>query len=133
MLDRLVHLRRLWGWSQKLVAEMLRVSRSSLSRWERGTVNPRSANEEKIAALVRSLEEAASADSPETPPSVEVVGGDTVSGDKTIGRDAVRGDATTITTSDGTIYIIRESLVVIITDPEQLSDVLPPPLPEKAA
>ena len=64
MLDRLVHLRRLWGWSQKLVAEMLRVSRSSLSRWERGTVNPRSANEEKIAALVRSLEEAASADSP---------------------------------------------------------------------
>jgi transcriptional regulator with XRE-family HTH domain len=120
MIERLKELRRLWGWTQAFVADMLRVSRSSVSRWERGAARPREANEEKIDALVTSLQQASREDEP---PRVTIhAGGDAVAGDKQVGRDEVHGDA--ITTADGTTYIIRDSLVVIVTDPATLEKLL---------
>jgi transcriptional regulator with XRE-family HTH domain len=120
MIERLKELRRLWGWTQAFVADMLRVSRSSVSRWERGASSPRRVNEEKLDALVTSLEQASRGDEP---PRVTIqTEGDAVAGDKQVGRDEVHGDV--ITTSDGTTYVIRDSLVVIVADPAMLEKLL---------
>jgi transcriptional regulator with XRE-family HTH domain len=123
VIEKLKQLRRTWKWSQTFLARMLRVSRSTVSRWERGVSQPQPANQEKIDALAAGLKQAQSPIEPEKPPEVRLhVGGDTVAGDKSIGRDAVGGDV--ISTSDGTTYIIRESTVIIIADPEMLRDLL---------
>ena len=118
MIQRLTQLRELWGWSQAFVSTMLRVSRSTVSRWERGKATPRTTNQEKIAALVRALEEATQTTGP---PEVHIAG-DYIKGDQTIGQDAVHGDK--ITTTDGTTYIIRDSVVIVVPDTAALEDIL---------
>jgi transcriptional regulator with XRE-family HTH domain len=123
MVEKLKELRELWGWSQAFVAEMLRISRSTLSRWERGQVQPRESNEEKLAALIQSLEKAAAASGQQTAPDVELhVGGDVHGNVNVAGRDQVGGDV--ITTTDGTSYVIKDSLVIVVTDPEELRKLL---------
>ncbi len=125
MIDKLKQLRQLWGWPQSLVARMLHISRTTLSRWEREISRPRSANQEKLDALVASLEKAYAASSPGTPPVVDIqVSGDAMRGDKVIGRDSVGGDV--ITTTDGTTYIIRGCTitVLVVTNPAILNGLL---------
>ena len=120
MIERLKHLREILGWSQAFVATMLRVSRGTLSRWERGAARPRTSNQEKIEALVRCIEKVPVV---ESSPEVEIrVGEDVVGGDKFIGRDSVGGDV--ITTTDGTTYVLRGNLIIVVDSPEALSTIL---------
>ncbi len=124
-IERLKHFREIWGWSQAFVAAMLRVSRKTVSNWERSQTVPLPDNQEKLEALVRVLEQASRVMSPSSPPQVELrTGGDSVGRDKTIGGDQVGRDK--ITTSDGTTYIIRDSVVIVAADPEQVKGILPP-------
>lgn len=117
MIERLKQLRRLWGWSQAYVANMLRVSRSSVSRWEREVGQPNDPNREKVEALVATLEKAQDEAQPGKPPKVQVfTHGDQVVRDKIIQGDAVGRDA--ITTGDGTTYLIRDSIVIVVADVE---------------
>jgi transcriptional regulator with XRE-family HTH domain len=123
--ERLKHFREIWGWSQAFVAAMLRVSRKTVSNWERSQTTPLPDNQEKLEALVRVLEQASRVMSPSSPPQVELrTGGDSVGRDKTIGGDQVGRDK--ITTSDGTTYIIRDSVVIVAVDPDQVKGILPP-------
>ena len=125
VIERLKHFREIWGWSQAFVAAMLRVSRKTISNWERSQTIPLPDNQEKIEALVRALERASRLTSSSLPPQVDIrTGGDSVGRDKTIGGDEVGGDK--ITTADGTTYIIRDSVVIVATDPEQVKRILPP-------
>jgi len=112
MIEQLKRLRRLWGWSQAFVAEMLRVSRSSVSRWERGAVEPSTPNQEKVDALLTVLEKAGTGS--DDPPEVDIVTGDRIAGNKVIQGDAAGRDV--ITTGDGTAYLIRDSVVIIVAD-----------------
>lgn len=121
MIERLKHLRELWGWSQVWVAAMLQVSRSTLSRWERGESAPRPDNREKVEALVAALEKAGKTSGDVHPaPAVEIqrVEGDYVGGDIRVAGDLVKGDA--ITTTGGITYIIKDSVIVIVI-PERSS------------
>lgn len=117
MIERLKQLRRLWGWSQAYVAEMLRVSRSSISRWEREVGQPNEPNREKVEALVATLEKAEENPQPDKPPKVQVfTHGDQIVRDKIIQGDSAGRDA--ITTGDGTTYLIRDSIVIVVADVE---------------
>jgi len=111
MIDRLKQLRELWGWSQAFIAAALLVSRSTISRWERGQAEPTSTNQEKIDALVQAMEQASGPR--KQPPEVQIAG-DNVGRDQHIGRDKVAGDV--ITTTDGTTYVIRDSVVIVVKD-----------------
>ncbi len=123
-IERLKHYREVWGWSQAFVAAMLRVSRKTVSNWERSQTVPLPDNQEKIEALVKALERASRLAAAAVPPQVELrTGGDSVGRDKTIGGDQVGRDK--ITTSDGTTYIIRDSVVIVATDPDRVKDFLP--------
>jgi transcriptional regulator with XRE-family HTH domain len=123
-IERLKHYREVWGWSQAFVAAMLRVSRKTVSNWERSQTVPLPDNQEKIEALVKALERASRLVASAVPPQVELrTGGDAVGRDKTIGGDQVGRDK--ITTSDGTTYIIRDSVVIVATDPDRVKDLLP--------
>jgi transcriptional regulator with XRE-family HTH domain len=124
-IERLKHFREIWGWSQAFVAAMLRVSRRTVSNWERSQTVPLPDNQEKIEALVKALERASRLSAVAVPPQVELrTGGDAVGRDKTIGGDQVGRDK--ITTSDGTTYIIRDSVVIVATDPDRVKDLLSP-------
>ncbi|MBN1122400.1 MAG: helix-turn-helix transcriptional regulator [Anaerolineae bacterium] len=124
-IERLKHFREIWGWSQAFVAAMLRVSRKTVSNWERNQTVPLPDNQEKLEALVRMLEQASHFAAAAAPPQVELrTGGDSVGRDKTIGGDQVGRDK--ITTSDGTTYIIRDSVVIVAADPDQVKGILPP-------
>ena len=123
MIERLKRLRGLWGWSQAYVAEMLRVSRSTISRWERKVGQPNEPNREKLEALVATLEKAEGKPEKGKPPKVEVIThGDQVVRDKVIQGDAAGRDV--ITTGDGTTYMIRESVVIIVADVKVLRELL---------
>ena len=123
--ERLKHFREIWGWSQAFVAAMLRVSRKTVSNWERSRTVPQPDNQEKLEALVKMLEQASHFATAAAPPQVELrTGGDSVGRDKTIGGDQVGRDK--ITTSDGTTYIIRDSVVIVAADPDQVKGILPP-------
>jgi DNA-binding XRE family transcriptional regulator len=121
MIERLKQLRELWGWSQAFIAAALTVSHSTISRWERGESAPTSTNQEKIDALVRAMEQASG---PRQQPPEMRIAGDAVGGDQHIGRDRVGGDV--ITTTDGTTYVIRDSLVIVAPDADSLHKILSP-------
>jgi transcriptional regulator with XRE-family HTH domain len=122
--ERLKHFREIWGWSQAFVAAMLRVSRKTVSNWERSQTVPLPDNQEKLEALVQVLERASRLAKAAVPPEVDIrTEGDYVGRDKTIGGDQVGRDK--ITTSDGTTYIISDSVVIVTTDPDQVKDIIP--------
>jgi transcriptional regulator with XRE-family HTH domain len=60
---RLRELRELHGFSQRELASALGVDESAISRWETGGRIPRAAAAERIAALLRVLEQGSDADS----------------------------------------------------------------------
>lgn len=49
---RLVRFRTARGWSQKRLAEELKVDPSTLARWERGEIQPRGAFRERVSVLL---------------------------------------------------------------------------------
>lgn len=131
MIEQLKRLRDLWGWSQAFVAEMLRVSRSSISRWERGKGEPNPSNKEKLDALVTTLQKAKEDHKLGDPPAVEVItAGDRVAGDKIVKGDAAGRDV--ITTGDGTTYMISDSIVIVVADVEVLRQLLGDQVPSKS-
>lgn len=116
MIDQLKELRQLWGWPQTFVAELLRVSRSTVSRWERGVSKPNATNKEKLDALTAMLEQAKASGQPDKAPEVSVF----THSDEDVRKKKIENGgedgADTAVTEDGTAYLLKSGALTVVAD-----------------